>query len=82
MVTLLIVVSTLLVLLNVKLILSRKLMVEQESERLEAAIAEFVAAVEQENDALYDKLMERLEQAEAKMAGGGKARYYPKGIAE
>ncbi|ANU15939.1 hypothetical protein BBI11_02155 [Planococcus maritimus] len=69
MVTLLIVVSTLLVLLNVKLMMSRKLMVEQESERLEAAMAEFVAAVEQENDALYDKLMERVEQAEAKMAG-------------
>ncbi len=48
-------------------------MVEQESERLEAAMAEFVAAVERENDALYDKLMERLEQAEAKMAGGEKA---------
>ena len=43
-------------------------MIEQESERLEAAMAEFITAVEQENDALYDKLMDRLEQAEAKMA--------------
>lgn len=48
-------------------------MIEQESERLEAAMAEFIAAVERENDALYDKLMERLEQAEAKMARGEKA---------
>ncbi|WP_211652939.1 DUF6115 domain-containing protein [Planococcus alpniumensis] len=68
MVGLLIVVSTLLLLLNVKLMMSRKLMVEQESERLEAAMAEFITAVEQENDALYDKLMDRLEQTEAKMA--------------
>ena len=68
MVALLVVVSTLLLLLNVKLMMSRKLMVEQESERLEAAMAEFITAVEQENDALYDKLMDRLEQTEAKMA--------------
>lgn len=68
MVALLIVVSTLLLLLNVKLIMSRKLMIEQESDRLEAAMAEFITAVEQENDALYDKLMDRLEQTEAKMA--------------
>ncbi|MBU9672582.1 hypothetical protein KQ939_11630 [Planococcus sp. CP5-4] len=67
MVGLLIVVSTLLLLLNVKLMMSRKLMVEQESERLETAMAEFIAAVEQENDVLYDKLMDRLEQTEAKM---------------
>lgn len=73
MVALLIVVSTLLLLLNVKLMMSRKLMVEQESERLEAAMAEFIAAVEQENDALYDKLMDRLEQTEAKIAQWEKA---------
>lgn len=73
MVALLIVVSTLLLLLNVKLMMSRKLMVEQESERLEAAMAEFITAVEQENDALYDKLMDRLEQTEAKMAQWEKA---------
>ncbi|MEZ0480733.1 hypothetical protein [Planococcus sp. SSTMD024] len=75
MVALLIVVSTLLLLLNVKLMMSRKLMVEQESERLEAAMAEFITAVEQENDALYDKLMDRLEQTEAKMAQWEKAEH-------
>lgn len=75
MVALLIVVSTLLLLLNVKLMMSRKLMVEQESERLEAAMAEFITAVEQENDALYDKLMDRLEQTEAKVAQWEKAEH-------
>jgi DNA-binding NarL/FixJ family response regulator len=75
MVVLLIVVSTLLLLINVKLMMSRKLMVEQESERLEAAMTEFITAVEQENDALYDKLMERLEQTEAKMAQWEKANH-------
>lgn len=75
MIALLIVVSTLLLLLNVKLMMSRKLMVEQESERLEAAMAEFITAVEQENDALYDKLMDRLEQTEAKVAQWEKAEH-------
>lgn len=75
MVVLLIVVSTLLLLVNVKLMMSRKLTVEQESERLKAAMAEFITAVEQENDALYDKLLERLEQTEAKMAQWEKANH-------
>lgn len=68
MIALLIVFSSLMLLLNVKLIMSRKLMAGQESERLEVAMGEFIAAVEQENEALYDKLLERLEQTEAKMA--------------
>lgn len=42
-------------------------MIEQESDRLEAAMAEFVEAVEQENEALYDKLMDRLQETEAKL---------------
>lgn len=42
-------------------------MIEEESERLEAAMGEFVEAVEQENEALYDKLMERLQETEAKL---------------
>lgn len=67
MVGLLIVVSVLLLLMNIKLMMSRKLMIEEESDRLEAAMAEFVEAVEKENDALYEKLTARLQVAEAKM---------------
>lgn len=77
--------SLLLLAVNVKWMLSRKELAEKEAERLEAAMADFILAVEQENNELYDKLLERLEQTEArleKLSVSSEAQEMPKAEAE
>lgn len=69
MVAFLMVLSTLLVLMNIKLIHSQKHTAEEASEQLEIRMAEFIEAVEKENEALYQKMLERLQEAEAKREG-------------